>query len=132
MMASNLCKFDNFQTLFYDLEVLKFLAREVRYRNHIFLCSVPIFSKSFRFFYVFVWCNIPISCENVLTFLVSIFLLLRDERNRRECASYAYMVLHEERKGGGRLLIYWAVLADISCIKAPRLCFLVCFFLLER
>ena len=43
----------------------------------------------------------PIPFENVLTILVSIFLLLCDERKGRVCVC----VLGEGRKGGGRLLI---------------------------
>ena len=43
----------------------------------------------------------PIPFEDVLTILVSIFLLLSDKRKGRE----SVCILREGRKGGGRLLI---------------------------
>ena len=45
----------------------------------------------------------PIPFDNVLTILVSILLLLRDEKKGRE--SVGLWVLRYGRKGGGRLLI---------------------------
>ena len=42
----------------------------------------------------------PIPFEDILTILVSIFLLLRDERKGSESGR-----LMEEKKGGGKLLI---------------------------
>ena len=44
----------------------------------------------------------PIPFEDVLTILVSIFLLFRDEIKGRECVR---VTVGEGRKGGGRLLI---------------------------